>query len=180
MLAQRKAPLRLVLGAWFFPLLTAITVSWPMAATAAPTATGRLVVESGERSGLYSLGREVVFTIQPGDGAEAVDPEKVTVTITRDGWEKLVPVQTRRNGEAVEVRFTPQAPGWYMCEASPVGDGSKAAAGRAGVLVSPERIAPSMPEPNDFENLSRLRRGLCFAASEIVVSSVGPSRSGVI
>jgi hypothetical protein len=29
-------------------------------------------------------------------------------------------------------------------------------------------------------NLSRLRRGLCFAASEIVVSSVGPSRSGVI
>jgi hypothetical protein len=28
-------------------------------------------------------------------------------------------------------------------------------------------------------NLSRLRRGLCFAASEIVVSSVGPSRSGV-
>jgi hypothetical protein len=29
-------------------------------------------------------------------------------------------------------------------------------------------------------NLSRLRRGLCFAASEIVVSSVGPGRSGVI
>jgi len=28
-------------------------------------------------------------------------------------------------------------------------------------------------------NLSRLRRGLCFAAPEIVASSVGPSRSGV-
>ena len=36
------------------------------------------------------------------------------------------------------------------------------------------------PLPKEVLNLSRLRRGLCFAASEIVVSSVGPSRSGVI
>jgi cephalosporin-C deacetylase-like acetyl esterase len=156
MLTQRKAPLRLALASWMSALLAVIAVSAPVAA-AASAAGSSLIVESGDRSGIYSVGREVIFKIEPAEGAEAVDLEKVTVTITRDGMDKLDSVQAKKNGEALEARFTPEAAGWYMCEASVAGDGSRTAA-RAGVVVSPEKIAPSMPEPNGLDEFWNARR----------------------
>ncbi len=151
--------LRLARFGW---ILALAAVAIPMTvATAQMRAASPLAVESGDRSGLYPLGREVVFTIKTVEGAEALELEKVTVTITRDGWEKAAPPQTTRNGEALEVRFTPEAPGWYMCEASFAGNTRGAA--RAGVVVSPEKITASMPEPKDLDEFWSTRRAALAA-----------------
>ena len=115
-----------------------------------------LVVDSQERSAIYPVGKEVIFTVKPAEGAEPVDPDKVTVIVTRDGWGEFTAVETERTGDAIEVRFTPQAPGWYTCEATP--DGDRRATARAGVVIAPEQIAPSMPEPDDFDEFWDARR----------------------
>jgi len=152
MLTRHKAFLRLA----FHGLILAL------AAVAQAQSTGPLLaVDSQERSGVYALGKEVVFTVRPAEGAEPVDPETITVTVTRDGWTQFPQAQIARIGEAIEVRFTPEAPGWYMCEAVPAGDHKTTA--RAGVVVSPEKIASSMPEPNDFDAFWNARRAALAA-----------------
>ncbi len=132
------------------------------AAAAQPLASSPLVVNSEERSGLYPLGKEVVFTIKLGAGLEAVDWEKVAVTITRDGWEKVAPVETKRSDTSLALRFTPPAAGWYMCQASLPGESRREGA-RAGVVVSPEKITPSMAEPADFDQFWNVRRAALAA-----------------
>jgi len=123
-------------------------------------AASPLAVESGEKSGICSLGQEVVFSVKRAEGGQAVELDKVVVTITRDGWVTVVP-QVKRDGEELEVRFTPEGAGWYRCEASPAED-NKAAAG-AGVLVSPEKITASMPEPKDLDEFWAAKRATLAA-----------------
>jgi hypothetical protein len=89
--------------------LSAVAVSTTIAAGRA--APSPFVVNSEEKSGIYSLGKEVVFTIKAAEGAGAVDLDKVAATITRDGWEKAASPETKRNGNSLVVRFTPEAAG---------------------------------------------------------------------
>jgi cephalosporin-C deacetylase len=148
---------------WFAALASVLAVvAVPTAVAARRAATSPLAVASEEKSGLYPLGKEVVFTITSVEGGGAADLDKVAVTITRDGWEKVVVPEAKKNGTSLTVRFAPEAPGWYMCEALPVEEGRKAAA-RAGVVVSPEKIAPSMPEPRDFGEFWNARRAALAA-----------------
>lgn len=142
-------------------LLLWAAVACPVAA-ANQAPANPLIVNSEEKSGLYPLGREVVFTIKLGAGAEAVDWEKVAVTITRDGWEKAVPAETNKSDTALAVHFTPTVAGWYLCEASLPGESRRSAA-RAGVVVSPEKFAPSMPEPKDLDEFWNARRSALAA-----------------
>ena len=132
-------------------------------AVAAPAQSTRplLTVDSDERSGIYALGKEIVFTIKPAEGIESADLATVAVTITRDGWTEFSHAAVTRAAGTIEVRFTPEMPGWYLCEAVPAGD--RKAAARAGVLVSPEKIAPSMPEPNDLDAFWNARRAALAA-----------------
>lgn len=134
------------------PRLLVLLAIVAILAAQSPAIAEGLSVNSEVKSGIYPLGKEVVFTIS---GAEPVDLEEVGVTVTRDGFEKLTSVKAQKEGETLEVRFTPEAAGWYMCEASPAGDGSKA---RAGVVVAPETITPSMPAPEDFDAFWNARR----------------------
>jgi len=160
MLTRCKVFLRPALASWVFTFLAAIAVSVPVAA--AQATRNSLVIESRDRSGVYSVGQEVTFTIKRAEGAEGVDLEKVAVTIIRDGVDKLDSVPAKKDGEALEVHFTPEAAGWYMCEASVAGEGPRTAA-RAGVVVSPEKIAPSMPEPGDLDEFWNARRAALAA-----------------
>ena len=154
MLIQRGTSRGLSVCAWILALVT-------VAATAQPRTASPLAVQSDERTGVYTLGREVVFTIKPTRATESVDLDAVAATITRDGWQKLTTPPARRNGDSLEVHFTPEAAGWYMCEASPADD-AKAVA-RAGIVVGPEKIAPSIPAPDDLDDFWDLRRAALAA-----------------
>jgi len=143
-----------VLGRW--TLCTWILALGAAVATAQPGATVPLTVQSSERSASYSLEEEVVFTIAPVATAASVDLNQVVATVIRDGWEKFATAQPRRNGNALEIRFTPRAPGWYVCEASPSADSKLVA--RAGVVVEPGKIAPSVAEPDDLDSFWDDRR----------------------
>lgn len=138
-----------MLFAWILVLGAAV-------ATAQAQGPNPLAVQSSERSGIYDLEQEVVFAITPARGVSSVDWDAVVVTVIRDGWEKLAAPKVNRNGDALAVRFTPQAPGWYLCEASPSADSNIKA--RAGVVVDPERIKASMPEPDDLDSFWNARR----------------------
>lgn len=157
MVTRQNRHLRLVRFIW---ALVFAAVAIPTVATA-QRRPSPFAVESKEKSGLYSLGQEVIFTVERAGNSEAVSMNKVNVTITRDGWEKIAAPQMKRNGDALEVCFTPEAPGWYMCEAS-FGDDNRGAA-RAGALVSPEKITASMPEPKDFDEFWNARRAALAA-----------------
>jgi len=149
MFARHDAPRTLILCLSVLALTTTL-------ATGQPRTASLLAVESAEKSGIYPLGKEVVFTIRPAEGAEPNALEKVAVTITRDGWEKLPGWDAKKAGAALEIRFIPEAAGWYMCEAAP--QGSRGATARAGVLVDPEKITPSVAEPNDLDEFWNVRR----------------------
>lgn len=154
MLTRWDTSRRLSVYIW---ILTFAAVAAAQAQTTSP-----LVVQSDERTGVYPLGREVVFTIKSARTGGSVDLDEATATITRDGWEKLTTPQARRNGDVLEVRFRPEAAGWYLCEASP-SENSKALA-CAGIVVAPEKIAPSIPEPGDLDDFWDLRRAKLAAA----------------
>ncbi len=142
-------------------LALAVVAVPTVVATAQMQAASPLSVESGEKSGIYSLGQEVVFAVRQVDGGETVELDKVAVTITRDGWVKVAPPQVKVNGKVLEARFTPDMAGWYMCDALPGGDRKGSA--RAGVLVSPEKITASMPEPKDLDEFWNARRATLAA-----------------
>lgn len=118
----------------------------------ATAGAGVLAVNSEERSGFYPLGREIVFAVT---SVEPADLEKVSVTVKRDGFEKIASLAMDRDGATLKVRFTPKAAGWYMCEASLADSGQPA---RAGVVVGAEAIAPSMAEPEDLDAFWNARR----------------------
>ncbi|MGE5293609.1 MAG: acetylxylan esterase [Solirubrobacterales bacterium] len=149
MIARHNALRTWMICTWILGL-TAI------AATAQSGTAGLLSVQSDERSGSYALGEEVVFTITPQGNGASGDLSKVVVAVIRDGWEKLTTPKVKRSSGMLEVRFTPPAAGWYMCEAAPSED-SKVAF-RAGVLVDPDKIAPSVPAPDDLDDFWDLRR----------------------
>ena len=115
-------------------------------------AAGALAVNSDERSGIYPLGKEGVFAIS---STEPVDWDKVNVTITRGGFTEITSLKRRIADQTLEVRFTPEVAGWYMCEASVAGDDAKS---RAGAVVDPASIAPSMPAPKDFDAFWNARK----------------------
>ena len=92
MLARHDASRRPALWVWILALMAAVAAAQPR--TASP-----LVVSSGEKAGIYAFGKEVVFAIKPADGRQSVDFEKVTATVTQDGWQKLTTPETGRNGE---------------------------------------------------------------------------------
>ncbi len=148
-------PLRPAIIAVLVALLPGAAVS--IAAAAQPLAPSPLIINSEEKSGLYTLGKEVVFTIKLGESVEAVDWEKVVTTITRDGWEKIDRTETKKSDTSLTVRFTPESAGWYMCQAWLPGESRRAGA-HAGVVVSPEKFTPSMPEPTDFDEFWNARR----------------------
>ncbi|MBP8910093.1 MAG: acetylxylan esterase [Phycisphaerae bacterium] len=136
-------------------LCTGILVLGSAFTTAQPGAIAPLTIQSSERSGIYDREQEVVFTIAPARGAASVNGDAVVATVTRDGWEKLASTNLTRKGEALEVRFTPQSPGWYMCEVSST---TTKATARAGVVVNPDKIKASMPEPDDLDSFWNARR----------------------
>lgn len=116
-----------------------------------------LAINSEQKSGIYPLGTEVVFTI---GGVEPDEMEGVRVTIQRDGFEKSAPLQAARDGATLKVRFTPEAAGWYVCEAA-----ANNQPARAGVMVAPETIAPSIPAPDDFDEFWNARKAAMKATA---------------
>jgi cephalosporin-C deacetylase len=154
MIARHNALQRWMLCTWILALGAVV-------ATAQPQTASPLAIQSNERSGVYSLGQEVVFAITPVKSTASVDLDAVVVTVIRDGWEKLATPTTKRNGDALEVRFTPKDPGWYKCEASPSADSKIVAS--AGVVVDPDKITASMPEPDDLDSFWDLRRNALAA-----------------
>jgi len=156
MIARHSAFRMWLLCTWILALAAAV-------ATAQPGATVPLTIQSSERSATYPIAEEVVFTIKPVPNAGSVDLNQVVATVTRDGWEKLTTPRLARAGDAVEVRFTPRTPGWYLCEASPSADSKLAA--RAGVVVEPDKIAPSVAAPDDLDNFWNDRRTALAAMS---------------
>jgi cephalosporin-C deacetylase len=147
----------------------ALVLSFLLSAGAIPTAmaqraaTSPLVVNSEEKSGIYPLGKEVVFTIETAEGVAPAALEKTTVTVTRDGWDKISLADVKKDGALLKVRFTPEAAGWYRCEAWPAVEDRKVTSARAGVIVAPEKIAPALAEPKDFDDFWNARRAALAA-----------------
>ena len=119
-------------------------------------AAGSLAISSATMSGIYTAGTQVVFTVKAAEGTGSVDLGNVAVTVTLDGWHDIKASVARHTFSTLDVSFTPTAAGWYLCEATLEGDPKSTA--RAGILVDPEKIEPSVSAPSDLKQFWDKRR----------------------
>jgi len=106
-----------------------------------------LTIATDRAAACYDLGDTVVFRIEAVGDVHTL-PESLAYSLTWDGA-ALIDRGTIRAGDLPwEVVIRPDEPGFVrLCvELSPTGSKTQAAA-----AVAPERIGPSMPVPDDFD-----------------------------
>ncbi len=108
-------------------------------------------ITSDEASGIYPAGRDIVFTIKPGEGKTAADLEKASAKILFNGDTEIAADKASAAG-AMTLRVKPSKPGAYRCDVTlPASGGAKPNTSSAGTLVCPAEIRSVGVEPADFD-----------------------------
>lgn len=128
-------------------LLTAVTLSLAGVALAAEPAVE--VIQDRE-DGLYACGDEATFSLRLLDAEGNPQEATLAYTLTLDGAEQLGAGDVQVGAEAGTVTGTLDRPGVLRCTASAEVDGRRIY-GFGGAAFDPERIEPTAPDPEDFD-----------------------------
>ena len=120
-------------------------------------------VSSDEASGIYPVGRDIVFTVKPGEGQTLSVFEKATAKILFNGAAEFPAEKTTSDG-VLRLCIKPSLPGWYRCDVSLPVEGAKASVASAGALVAPDAFKPPVPEPADFDAFWSAKKALLKSA----------------
>lgn len=121
-------------------------------------------ITSDDASGLYTAGRDIVFTVKPGEGKSAVDLEKASTKILFNG-DTEVPAEKASADNALTLRVRPSKPGAYRCDVTlPAQGDAKAVTSSAGTLVCPPEIRSVGVEPADFDAFWKEKKELLKSA----------------
>lgn len=122
------------------------------------------IITSDEASGIYPAGRDIVFTIKPGEGKTAADLEKASAKIMFNGDTDLPAEKASADG-AMTLRIKPSKPGAYRCDVTlPAQGDAKAMTSSAGTLVSPAEIRSLGVEPTDFDAFWKAKKDILKSA----------------
>ena len=121
------------------------------------------IINSDEASGIYSTGRDILFTVKPGEGKTPSDLEMASGKIIFNGVKEFQAEKSLTDG-VMTLRVKPSQAGWYRCDISLPVPGSAPATASAGALVSPADIGPSVPEPVDFDAFWKAKKDALEAA----------------
>ena len=121
-------------------------------------------ITSDEASGIYPAGRDIVFTIKPGEGKTVVDLEKTSAKIVFNGDTELPAEKASADG-AMTLRVKPSKPGAYRCDVTmPASGGSKPNTSSAGTLVCSADIRSAGAEPADFDAFWKAKKDILKSA----------------
>ena len=121
-------------------------------------------VTSDDASGIYTAGRDIVFTVKPGEGKSAVDLEKASTKILFNGDTELPAEKASADG-AITLRVRPSKPGAYRCDVTlPAQGDAKAVTLSAGTLVCPPEIRSAGVEPADFDVFWKAKKEILKSA----------------
>jgi cephalosporin-C deacetylase-like acetyl esterase len=121
-------------------------------------------ITSDEASGIYTGGRDIVFTVKPGEGKSAADLEKASAKILFNGDTELPAEKASADG-AITLRVKPSKPGAYRCDVTlPAQGDAKAMTSSAGTLVCPADIRSAGAEPADLDAFWKAKKDFLKSA----------------
>jgi cephalosporin-C deacetylase-like acetyl esterase len=129
----------------FLPLFGAALL-WPASALAAPTIT----VTPEKASGIYHAGDKITWDVKVA-GDEAAPVTQATYNLKRGGATPLGDGKVDIAAGAGTINFTADQPGTILVEVRAQQPGQKPVIGLGGAAIDPDKIAVSMPAPDDFD-----------------------------
>ncbi|NLY02802.1 MAG: acetylxylan esterase [Rhodopirellula sp.] len=100
---------------------------------------------------LYEIGDEVRFLIQARQGDKPVTVGEVRYTLNEDGVNPLGSGTVELTDTAAAVSGRMDKPGFLRCQVTWQPEGGKPLTALAGAAISPTKIVPSLPVPDDFD-----------------------------
>ncbi len=107
-----------------------------------------IAVTGAKASGVYATGEKIVWRVEV-KGAEGI--EKVDYVLKKGGRTEMGKGALTLNNGVAEVETKLDEPGTILAEFSIAPPGKTVVKTLAGAAVAPEKIAPSAPEPADFD-----------------------------
>ncbi len=100
----------------------------------------------------YEIADEVRFLIQVRKGHEPVIAGKVHYALNEDGVNTLASGAVDLSGQEAVVTGRMEKPGFLRCQVQWRPDHGKPITAMAGAAISPTKIEPSLPVPDDFDS----------------------------
>ena len=131
-------------------LLTSTAIA---AAPATATKAPKLVVsvDTDRPEAIYKLGEEVQFRVQVKQGSKPVTQGKVSYTLDDEGPNRVAAGSIKLGEGPTVIAGKLSKPGFLRCRVSVQLPGEKPVQALAAAAVSPEKIEPSLPVPDDFD-----------------------------
>ncbi len=134
-----------------YPLLAATFLFYSLLIPAASAAVS-VKVSADREEAIYSENEEVTFSVSAFDGEKKLDWGEVEWRLTLDGYREISKGKgTLEGGKGLSVSGKLDKPGFLLLTATFTGTDGKRVSGYGGAAVSPLKIGPSMPAPDDFD-----------------------------
>lgn len=131
-------------------LLFVLTTLLGLAGVRNAAAQCQISVATDRADALYQVDDEVRFLVTVTENKQPVKNGQVTYVLTEDGAVQLAKGSVELGEKPVVISGKMSKPGFLQCEVAFAKDG-KSVAALAGAGISPEKIQPSLPAPDDFD-----------------------------
>jgi cephalosporin-C deacetylase-like acetyl esterase len=99
---------------------------------------------------IYQAGEEVKFLVKVSGGS-AAGPGQISYVLDNDGAKELGQGSVENSSQPAAIAAKMANPGFLRCRVTYKSPEGKTATGMAAAAVSPEKIATSLPVPDDFD-----------------------------
>jgi cephalosporin-C deacetylase-like acetyl esterase len=106
-----------------------------------------LVVTPESPQGIYEPGQAIRWKVE----AKGADVSEASFVIKKGGLTELAKGKVPLTQGAGQIEARLDAPGWLLVDVSAKPASGKRIAALGGALVSPEKIRPALPRPDDFD-----------------------------
>jgi cephalosporin-C deacetylase len=106
-----------------------------------------LLVAPENGQGVYQPGQTIRWTLE----VKGADVAEATFTVKKGGLTEIAKGKTDLAGGKGQIESKLDEPGWLLLEATIRPAGGRPIKALGGALVSPEKIQPSAPRPDDFD-----------------------------
>ncbi len=106
-----------------------------------------VLVTPDSAQGIYQPGQTILWKVRVKD----IDVSEAAFVIKKGGLTELTKGKIALSGGQGEIETKLDEPGWLLAEVSIKAANGKKATALGGALVSPEKIQPALPRPEDFD-----------------------------
>jgi cephalosporin-C deacetylase len=119
----------------------------------APKAT--ISVMTDRPNAVYAVGEKVRFIVTVEKGGQPVREGKVAYSLTIDGAKQIGRGTADLSADGAVIEGTLSEPGFLLCHVTKDGGTKQSLSSMAGAGIAPQKIPPSLPVPDDFDDFWR-------------------------